>query len=208
MTTNEILTLIALVAGPVCAVFITRHLDDQRAFKARRMDVFRTLMRTRRAVLSQDHIGALNLVEIEFAEDQKVLTAWKALFTHFGTTQPRRDEEKIEGVTEKAEIDKRNEAFGTRLVEERQRLLAKLLHAMAQVLGFKIEQLEIFEGGYTPQFWANIETEQDIIRKFVVDLAHGRRVLPMGVVDYRSADKIVADAKETVAKAAKVTGWG
>jgi len=50
VTTNEILTVIALVAGPIMAVLITRYLDDQRTYKARRMDVFRTLMRTRRTV--------------------------------------------------------------------------------------------------------------------------------------------------------------
>jgi hypothetical protein len=72
-------------------------------------------------------------------------------------------------------------------------------------LGFKIEQLEIFEGGYTPQFWADIETEQAIIRKFVVDLASARKVIPMGVIDYRSSQQVVAEAQKTVdaAKAAE-----
>lgn len=196
MTINELLTLFALVAGPVAAVFITRYLDEQRAYKARRMEVFRTLMRTRRAALSSDHIGALNLVEIEYADEQPVLDAWKRLFEHFGTPQIRKDEEKIEGVTDAKEIDKRNEAFSSRLVQERQRLLAKLLHAMAKVLGFKIEQLEIFEGGYTPQFWVNVENEQDAIRKFVVDLARGKNVVPMAVIDYRRADQIMREAQK------------
>jgi hypothetical protein len=131
MTTNEILTIVALVAGPVMSVFITRYLDDTRAYKSRRMDVFRTLMRTRRTVLSPEHIGALNLVEIEFAKDPSVLTAHKALFTHFGTAHGRRENEKIEGLSDKSEIDRRSELFGTRLSQERQSALAKLLHAMA-----------------------------------------------------------------------------
>jgi hypothetical protein len=205
VTTNEILTLIALLAGPVAAVIITRYQDDQRQYHGRRMDIFRTLMRTRRAALSPDHIGALNLVEIEFADEPTVVRAWKELFTHFGTAHGHRVDENIEGLTDQKEIERRNEAFAGRLIQERQRLLAKLLHAIAKVLGFKIEQLEIFEGGYTPQFWADIETEQAIIRKFVVDLAYARKVVPMGVIDYRSADKIVADAQETVAKASSTT---
>jgi hypothetical protein len=61
VSTNEILTIVALIAGPIMAVLITRHLDDQRMYKARHMDVFRTLMRTRRAVLSSDHIGAAHV---------------------------------------------------------------------------------------------------------------------------------------------------
>src|ERR1700712_4613828 len=202
MTTNEILTIVALVAGPVMSVFITRYLDDTRAYKSRRMDVFRTLMRTRRTVLSPEHIGALNLGEIEFAKDPSVLTAHKALFTHFGTAHGRRENEKIEGLSDKSEIDRRSELFGTRLSQERQSALAKLLHAMAGALGFKIEQLEIFEGGYTPQFWVNVENEQEIIRKFVVDLAHANKVLPIGVVDYRSAEQVMAEGQRIASIAA------
>ena len=74
---------------------------------------------------------------------------------------------------------------------------------MAKVLGFRIEQLEIFEGGYNPQFYANIETDQEIIRKFVVDLAQQKTVVPMGVIDYRPAAQIVATAKETIENASR-----
>jgi hypothetical protein len=90
VTTNEIPTIIALITGPVMAVLITRYLDDERTYKSRRMDVFRTLMRTRRTTLHPDHLGALNLVEIEYANEPAVLNAWKALFTHFGTAHARR----------------------------------------------------------------------------------------------------------------------
>lgn len=177
-------------------MLVTRYLDDNRTYKARRMEVFRTLMRTRRTVLHPDHIGALNLVEIEYTNDPAVLIAWKHLFTHLGTAHARREDEKLDGLADQSEITKRNEAFGTRLGQERQSLLAKLLHQMAKVLGFKVEQLEIFEGGYTPQFWANVETEQEIIRKFVVALAHGNAVVPMGVIDYRTAQITPKDPPE------------
>lgn len=106
MTTNEILTVIALIGGPIMAVLMTRYLDDVRTYKSRRMDVFRTLMRTRRTPLYPDHIGALNLVEIEYADEPAVLTAWKKLFTHFGTAHGRREDEKLDGLTDQAEINK------------------------------------------------------------------------------------------------------
>jgi hypothetical protein len=195
VTTNEMLTIIALVAGPIMAVLITRHLDDSRTYRARRMDVFRTLMRTRRAILTPDHIGALNLVEIEFAKDLSVMAAWKLLFTNFGNPQARREDERLDGITNQAEIVKRNELFGQRLSQERQSLLAKLLHQMARTLGFKVEQLEIFEGGYTPQFWVNVESEQETIRKFAVDLATANRALPIAVIDYRSAEQVMSEGQ-------------
>ena len=75
MSTNEILTLIALIVVPLVAansaVFVTRQIDQKRDERVRRMDVFRTLMRTRRIPICADHVGALNLVEIEFANVEK-----------------------------------------------------------------------------------------------------------------------------------------
>jgi hypothetical protein len=41
---------------------------------------------------------------------------------------------------------------------------------MANFLGFKINQLEIFEGGYTPQGWSEIEYDQTAIRRFAASL--------------------------------------
>jgi hypothetical protein len=55
---------------------------------------------------------------------------------------------------------------------------------MANSLGFKINQLEIFEGGYTPQGWSEIEYDQTAIRRFAAQLAAGQRALPIAVLDY------------------------
>lgn len=183
----EILTIIAIVVGPIAAVLVTRWVDRQREQHQRRMDIFRTLMRTRRAPMSAEHVGALNLIEIEYAGDREVISCWKALFSHFGTQHARGDGEQIREGLSPEESGSRERRFGERLTGERLRLLAKLLHAMARRLGFKIEQLEIFEGGYGPQGWQDIETEQTVVRRFVVELALGRRTLPIGVFDYTRA---------------------
>jgi hypothetical protein len=182
MTINEIATVTALLAGPIVAVLITRWLEERRLTNSRRMDIFRTLMRTRRTTLSLDHIGALNLIEIEYAKDTSVLTAWRALFTHLNTEPPRKSSERTEELYDQQEKTNRDNAYALRVFSERQTLLAKLLHSMSRVLGFKQEQLEIFEGGYTPQGWVNLETDQEIIRRYVIDMYNGKRVLPVGVM--------------------------
>jgi hypothetical protein len=180
MTLNEILTLIALVGGPVTAVLLTRYVDQNREKSGRRMDVFRTLMRTRRAPMTAEHVGALNLIEIEFASDLEVQSAWKKLFEHLADEHPRRPYEVATDVSDKRKCD---EAFYRRLADERARLLSKLLHAMAKALNFKIEQLEIFEGGYTPQGWEDELAEQRLVRKFLLDLYQGKVALPVMVFD-------------------------
>jgi hypothetical protein len=54
---------------------------------------------------------------------------------------------------------------------------------MAKALNFKIEQLEIFEGGYTPQGWEDELAEQRLVRKFLLDLYQGKVALPVMVFD-------------------------
>src|ERR1700683_4667288 len=77
-----IATIIAVIAGPILAVLVTRYVDERRIKQTRRMNVFRTLMRTRKMRLSADHVGAINLVEIEFQGEQQVLVRWKEYWNH------------------------------------------------------------------------------------------------------------------------------
>lgn len=177
----EILTIFAIVSGPILAIVVSRHLDKQRERDARRMEIFRTLMRTRRTPMWPDHVGALNLVEIEFKDDEVILSAWKELFEHFAKKHARGEDEVVSEATPRDEINKRDKVFYDRLARERQTLLAKLLHAIAKRMNFKAEQLEIFEGGYTPQGWEEVEIEQRAIRRFAIDLYLGRATLPVNV---------------------------
>jgi hypothetical protein len=72
---------------------------------------------------------------------------------------------------------------------------------MAKALGFKIEQLEIFEGAYTPQGWADIELEQTAIRRFAAQIAFGQRALPVLVFEPTASE--VGDAKPKSRKQSK-----
>jgi len=187
MTLNEWLTIVALLLGPVLAILVAQWLDRARLQHNRKMDVFRTLMRTRRTPITAEHVGALNLIEIEFAGQETVLAAWKALLTHFATLHNRCSSETPGPGATPEEQAARNNAFSSRLADERAKLLAKLLHAIAQHLKFRSEQLEIFEGGYTPQGWIDVDMEQQAIRRMFVELYMGKRAMPIAVVDYTRA---------------------
>lgn len=178
----EILTIIAIFIGPMIAVLITRWLDDRREKNARRMDVFKTLMRTRRTPIYPEHVGSLNLIELEFAKDDEVITKWKELLNHFAEQHVRKTTEETSDSLPKHESSARNKAFNERLAQERQTLLAKLLHSMAKALDFKIEQLEIFEGGYTPQGWGDVDTAQQLARQFLIELYLEKRSLPIKIL--------------------------
>lgn len=179
------LTIFAILLGPVLGVGFAIWLERRRAKEARRLDIFRTLMRTRRARISPDHVGALNLVEIEFRDDPDVVSNWKALLDHFGKAQPRHPNEEIQNGMESKETDTRENRYSLRVVQERQELLTKLLSEIAKAVGFNnIEQLDIFKGGYTPQGWEDTEFDQLVIRRLFVDISLGRKVLPVGIVNW------------------------
>jgi hypothetical protein len=118
-------------------------------------------MRTRRMRLNPDHVGALNLVEIEFYDQKPVIDAWKAYWSNLGRRVP----------SDQAEQD----AF----FKEQASLLTKLLHAMARSLDFHIEQLDIFEGGYVPQGWEQDEQIIRLTRMLLLDVLSGRRSIPV-----------------------------
>lgn len=161
MDANSLAIIAAVFLGPITAVFITRFIDHRRLKHGRRMDVFRTLMRTRRMTLTPDHVGALNLVEIEFHGEPNVINAWKDYFSYLGRKAP----------TESAEV--------AVFLSERGSLLTKLLHAMALTLKFQIEQLEIFEGGYTPQGWEDEQLTLQALRHYMLEILMGNRALPV-----------------------------
>lgn len=162
----EWLTIIAIIAGPCVGVYLTRCLDDYKDKKQRRIDIFRTLMRTRGVRLSYDHVGALNLVEVEFADKKDVIDAWKAYLTELGVPYPTNDES---GVLVKQ--------------QKTNKLLTRLIDEIAKALKFQIEQLDILETNYTPQGWLDDEAQQRYLRTLLISLLSGNNPLPIAVRD-------------------------
>jgi hypothetical protein len=149
--------VIATFAGPIGAVIVTRLIDRKRAQRDRQLDVFRALMRTRKGALQPDHVNALNLVEIEFHKVSTVLAAYRDLMRHINTVTPL------------------NEQW----LNTHRSYLTKLLSAMANHLGYTIEQLDVFEGGYYPTGWGQVEEQQLAMRLGLLELLSGKRSLPV-----------------------------
>lgn len=179
----DVVTIIALVIGPVLAVVTARLFEARRIERERRTDVFRTLMRTLGDRLSFDHVSALNLVNIEFRNDKNVIEEWKKYFEYLRSGYQRRPDEIVsENLTEE-EKQERNDRYDRRTFIEGGTLLAKLLEAMAQSLNYKVEVLDLFKGGYSPQSWAHVESQQALIRQYFIDLYFGNKALPVLVFD-------------------------
>ena len=154
MTPLEVITIIALVAGPAFAAWLTRWLDDRRERQKRKFDIFRTLMRTRRMGIHVDHVSALNLVEVEFVDNKDIVAAWKAYLANLGEDLPS--------------VEQKDRYDGA--IKKRDALLTKLLHEISKELNVKIEQLSILEGNYIPQGWVDEDWEQRLVRRSLLDV--------------------------------------
>lgn len=67
----EILMVLATALSPLIAVQVTVGLGKRKEVRDRRIAVFHSLMVTRDAWLSTEHVRALNLIPIEFHGDKK-----------------------------------------------------------------------------------------------------------------------------------------
>jgi hypothetical protein len=155
------LTIIAIILGPIMAVVITRWADNRRHLRQRRMAIFRDLMGTRRMRLNVDHVRALNLVEIEFSKEKLVIDMWRDYMENLS--------QRVDINWPKAQTDQ--------FFDGQEKLLARLLHAIAKSLKFEIDQLDIFKGGYLPQGWSDDDIQQHALRNLLIELLRGNRAL-------------------------------
>lgn len=156
------LTLFAIFAGPIFAVIATRIIDSRRERRERRLGLFKTLMRTRGARLNQDHVGALNLIEIEYYKEQRVLTALEKYMQHLNDRRSNQTHTDVEIWLKNSD-----------------HLFTKLMYEVAKSLGYEIEQLQILTGGYSPQGWAEVEERGANIQKKLLAFLNGEIPLPI-----------------------------
>lgn len=77
MTTNEWLTLLAIVLGPIGAVGITLFIEHSRKIKERRVLIVRMLLATRHMPADAQYNTAVNLIPADFNDQPKVMAAWR-----------------------------------------------------------------------------------------------------------------------------------
>lgn len=163
----SVLTIIAIILGPIVALDLQRRLDKGREARNRKLWVFKTLMSFRATALSPQFVQALNLIDVEFdsknEKEKAVRTAWKVLLDHFGDlAKPPLPENS-------------NEKTAT--------LTTNLLIAMGKSLGYDFDEVEVKKGAYYPMGMGNVEQEQHSVRRGILDVLAGRRRIPVGIFE-------------------------
>ena len=163
----SVLTIFAIIIGPVAALWVQRLLDGGREAKNRKVWVFKTLMSFRATNLSPTFVQALNLIDVEFYgnndKEKAVRNAWKVLLDHFGDLSapniPDNSHEKTATLT------------------------TNLLLAMGKCLGYDFDEVQIKKGAYYPMGLGNVEQEQHAVRRGILEVLSGRRRIPVGVFE-------------------------
>ena len=184
MKLYEILTIIAIVLGPILAVQAEKLLQRRREDKSRRLNIFKTLMATRGSSLSFAHVEALNRIDLEFSDDkkyQKVIAAWKEYFDNLG---------------QKAQTDEQLTVW----VARNEELLANLLYEMGQSLGYKFDKVLIKRNMYSPAGHERVERENELIRKGLLDVLKAETAIPMTIINDEEALKRQTELQEAMLK--------
>lgn len=186
----DILTLLAIALGPFLAIWAHGVIERRRLANDRRLLVFKTLWATRAIVISNEHVAALNQIDLEFtrAKDKKVRDAWTVYLDHLGDTRtmppsPEEDAEQAEWDEYKqknTEYEQDQKVWN----DKSQNLLADMLEEMGKLFDYDFDKVRIKKAGYRPQGLASLEQYQNNVLLGVNDLLSGRKPLPMDVVNW------------------------
>jgi hypothetical protein len=166
MTISDWMIIFATLIGPILAVQSQKYLERSREKSERRLQIFRVLMSTRAASLSQAHVEALNSIALDFYGKKKsyraVVDAWKNYLDHLSpnTTDPA--------------------VWGQRRLE----LFIELLYKMAPTVGYEFSKVEISREIYSPTAHEKMELQQQAIRDGMADLLNGEKTLRVEIVDH------------------------
>lgn len=163
MSTNEIITIAAIIIGPILAVQVEKFIARKRDNKNRKLSIFKTLMATRGSILSYQHVEALNRIDLEFQGDKyvKVIRSWKEYFDEL--------------------CQQRNPKKAVELLERRADLLATLLLEMGLSLGYDFDKILVKRNVYSPVGHVQIEDENEYIRKGMIKLIEGKLSIPISI---------------------------
>jgi hypothetical protein len=137
----EILTVAAILLGPILALWTQRLLDRLREKRNRRAGIFFTLMATRAAPLSPGHVQALNSIDLVFnrRRDRDIREARQKLLDHLGAA------------------DKTTADWATRILD----LKVDLFQRIGKRVGYSYDVDYMKRQIYFPQ--AHVDSEADLL---------------------------------------------
>jgi hypothetical protein len=131
--TMELVTLLAILLGPISAVLITRAMDVRAEKQRLKISVLKDLMTTRNSKLDNSHVSAINMIQIAFNKDPEIIRHYKAYLELLNMPWPSDTK------------DAQN------LLDRRDRKFLDLLAEIGRSLNFNFDKQDLKTTGYFPQ---------------------------------------------------------
>jgi len=177
-------TIFATLFSPLIAVRVQKLIEKYSEKRSIKVNIFTELMATRAAParLSNDHVRALNMIDLAFYGDikndkhrrtkseKKVLDAWKEYFTHLCTHCPS------------------NESGSTIWNQNSDNLFVTLLSVMAEDIGYEFDRVHLQNAIYIPLAHGQMNLDNEKIRKGLASVFSGEGTLKMDVVSFPEID--------------------
>ncbi|HEV2279870.1 MAG TPA: DUF6680 family protein, partial [Acidobacteriaceae bacterium] len=141
----------AIIASPLITLWVQRRLESSKARRERREQIFKALWVNRRRQFYIARVDALNMIDVEFYGERKVVDAWEDLRSHyFRQEHPGLNNDQI--------------------FAEREEKFATLLYEISQVLGYAFGRTQIRDNIYRPQLHNTVDEMELETRTRVLNL--------------------------------------
>lgn len=182
LKTFEWFIILATIIGPILAVQAQKFVERTRERRQHKLRIFYSLMATRAARVSPDHVQALNMIDIEFygsrifglrlqsKKEKKVVETWRIYHDHLN--------QHFEPATLSAWAARGEELF------------TDVLHAMSITLGYEFDVVQLKRGIYTPRAHGEQENAQLMIRDSLLKILSGEKALPMAVTSFPTSQEL------------------
>lgn len=160
--TMSILTLLAIIFGPIFAVQAQVYLDKKRASEKKKVELFKTLMATRGDRTSEAHVVALNQIDLEFYGVTAVINKWKEYLKHLNEFPEKNDSD--------SSYDEKCKNWG----EKKDDLFVDLLMKIAKEISYDFDINHLKRGCYVPKAHEDLFIDQFRFRKSILDLLEGK----------------------------------
>jgi hypothetical protein len=172
MELKDLLILCAMFIGPITAIQVQKYMERYLEKRKEKKILFFTLMITRSTRLTEEHVRALNSIELLFQKEKQVLVQWKSY--HDVLCHP----------PEKTETDK------TKWSEWQNNCNSKfdaLLLSISKVLKYSFDEVDIKRSCYYPLAHETNILENELIRKGLVEFLTGKITIPMKTINNKRA---------------------
>jgi hypothetical protein len=188
ITISDGLLIAATIAGPVLAVQAQKFIERFSESRRRKLHIFYTLMSTRATRIANEHVQALNLIELEFnkgwyrkrSKEQAIIDAWRLHLDNLNQPADENDPASVKTWSDRTEGP-----------------FVELMYSMSQALGFDFDRVQLKRGMYYSRGQAELELAQRAVVHSLAKVLTGQQPIGMNVVGF-PIDKQAAELQEKV----------